>query len=207
MPHAFLAVRSIPAKVVRDHLVKRSTCLIAHCRARAALGVACAFFVQLKMESSRNGAAPSFMRALVIWLRHGYLSQGPQMLTLWPNSEFQKTKEFEMWLLTPVGFFSIVQKPTDVALNTLTVRARVKGDLEALRERYLNGMSDIKESRSNDYRFRAVVPRADVAAAMSKMIEDLDYSNFKGEVAKVQGHAREHVYHDVWSVLYRLQKD
>ena len=112
-----------------------------------------------------------------------------------------------MWLLTPVGFFSIVQKATDAAKNTLTVRARVKGDLEALRKRYLPAMGEIAESRTNDYRFRAVVPRADVSAAMSKMIEDLDYSNFKSEVAKVQGHAREHVYHDVWSVLYKLQKD
>ena len=36
-----------------------------------------------------------------------------------------------MWLITPVGFFSIVQKPSDVAADTLTVRARVQGDLEA----------------------------------------------------------------------------
>jgi hypothetical protein len=109
--------------------------------------------------------------------------------------------------MTPVGFFSIVQKPSDAGHGTLTVRARVRGDLEALQKRYLHAMGEIVESRSNDYRFRAVVPRADVAAAMSKMVEDLTYSNFKSEVAKVQGHAREHVYHDVWSVLYKLQKD
>ena len=34
-----------------------------------------------------------------------------------------------MWLITPTGFFSIVQKPGDAAANTLTVRARVRQDL------------------------------------------------------------------------------
>ena len=38
-----------------------------------------------------------------------------------------------MWLITPTGFFSIVQKPTDAQANTLTVRARVRQDLETLR--------------------------------------------------------------------------
>jgi hypothetical protein len=112
-----------------------------------------------------------------------------------------------MWLLTSVGFFSIVQKPSDAAQGTLTVRARVKGDLEALRKRYLPTLGDIAESRTNDYRFRAVVPRAEVSAAMAKIVDELDYSNFKSEVAKTQGKAREHVYHEVWSVLYQLQKD
>jgi polar amino acid transport system ATP-binding protein len=38
-----------------------------------------------------------------------------------------------MWLITPEGFFSIVEKATDKASGTLTVRARVASDLEALR--------------------------------------------------------------------------
>ena len=45
-----------------------------------------------------------------------------------------------MWLLTPIGFFSIVQKPDDTTRNTLTVRARVRQDLESLRLRYLPGL-------------------------------------------------------------------
>ena len=44
-----------------------------------------------------------------------------------------------MRLITPTGFFSIVQKPGDVAANTLTVRARVRQDLGALREQFLPG--------------------------------------------------------------------
>ena len=72
-----------------------------------------------------------------------------------------------MWLMTPIGFFSIVQKPSDRDGDTLTVRARVRSDLEALRDQYLPGLGEIQESRHNDYRFRAVVPRPAVAAAMA----------------------------------------
>ena len=111
-----------------------------------------------------------------------------------------------MWLITPTGFFSIVQKPGDAPANTLTVRARVRQDLDALREQFLPGLGEIEESRSNDYRFRAVAPRAEVAAAMADMVNRLDYSNVKSQVAKVQGPKRAHLYHEVWDVLYRLQK-
>ena len=111
-----------------------------------------------------------------------------------------------MWLLTPIGFFSIVQKPDDRTRNTLTVRARVRQDLESLRLRYLPGLGEIRESRSNDYRFRAQAPRSEISAAMSSMVDELSYGNFKTQVRKEQGPARESVYHDVWCALHRLQE-
>jgi ADP-ribose pyrophosphatase YjhB (NUDIX family) len=112
-----------------------------------------------------------------------------------------------MWLITPIGFFSVVQKPDDKHAGTLTVRARLRSDLAALKLHYLPGLGAINESSDTDYRFRATAPRADVSAAMSRLVEALDYSNFKAEVAKRQGHARSGLYHDVWSVLYKLQTD
>ena len=112
-----------------------------------------------------------------------------------------------MWLITPVGFFSIVQKPSDVAADMLTVRARVRGDLEALRDQFLPGLGSIEESKSNDYRFRAVAPRSEVAAAMASLVHQLQYKNFNDQVAKVQGPARASLYHRVWDVLYKLQTD
>jgi len=111
-----------------------------------------------------------------------------------------------MWLITPVGFFSVVRKPTDTRKKTLTVRSRVRTDLEALRAEYLPELSDIEESEVNDYRFRATAPKAAVAAAMARLIEDLDYANFKDEVRRRQGAERAHLYHDVWDVLYQLQR-
>jgi hypothetical protein len=67
-----------------------------------------------------------------------------------------------MWLVTPIGFFSIVQKPGDKKNGTLTVRSRVRSDLAALKQHYLPGLGTIQESHDTDYRFRAVAPRAEV---------------------------------------------
>lgn len=112
-----------------------------------------------------------------------------------------------MWLITQIGFFSIVQKPSDKQTDTLTIRSRVRSDLVALKQRYLPGLGAIQDSDETDYRFRAVVPRAEVSAAMARMVADLDYSNFKSEVAKKQGNERAGLYHQVWNVLHQLQTD
>ncbi len=112
-----------------------------------------------------------------------------------------------MWLITPFGFFSIVQKPGDASAGTLTVRARVRADLVALAQHGLPGLGTIEESTDTDYRFRAQAPRAQVAAALAAMAEAIDYDNFKDEVAQRQGHARSKLYGKVWSVLHALQTD
>jgi len=111
-----------------------------------------------------------------------------------------------MWLMTPVGFFSVVRKPTDTRQNTLTVRARVRVDLEQLKARYLPELGPVLESTTTDYRFRAVAPQAAVAQGMARLVTDLDYDNFKNAMAQRQGQARADLYHDVWSVLYELQR-
>ena len=110
-----------------------------------------------------------------------------------------------MWLITPIGFFSIVEKPDDRIQGTLTIRARVRRDLKDLQAMHLHDMGTIKESTESDYRFRAVAPRQQVAAAMAKMVEALEYDNVKAAVAQQQGYARANLYHDVWAVLQRLQ--
>ncbi len=87
-----------------------------------------------------------------------------------------------------------------------SARARVHQDLEDLRVQPLPVLGNIEESPDNDYRFRAMAPRAKVSADMVDIVGRLDYSNFKSQVAKVQGPKRAHLYHEVCDVLYRLQK-
>jgi len=94
-----------------------------------------------------------------------------------------------------------------MANGTLTVRSRVRSDLAALKQHYLPSLGPIQESHDTDYRFRAVAPRAEVSAAMARLVDNLDYSNFKSEVGKKQGHKRAGLYHKVWDVLYHLQTD
>lgn len=108
-----------------------------------------------------------------------------------------------MWLITTVGFFSVVQKPGDG--DNLTVRSRVRADLQALKKQFLPELGRIQESTVSDYRFRALAPRQAVARAFAQMTEQISYDNFKSEVLIRQGKDRARLYHDVWSTLYRLQ--
>lgn len=111
-----------------------------------------------------------------------------------------------VWLITPLGFFSVVRKPADIKAKSLTVRARVRADLETLRSSCLPALGPIRESDTNDYRFRATVSQAAFAQAMACLVQELDYPNFKDEVARRQGHARADLYHEVWATLHRLQE-
>jgi ADP-ribose pyrophosphatase YjhB (NUDIX family) len=110
-----------------------------------------------------------------------------------------------MWVITNFGFYSIVEKPDDQQDCTLTIRARVKTDLEDLRERYLPTLGLISEDTGTDYKYRARAPRLDISSALSQIALDIDYSNFKNSVAETQGADRAKLYHRLWDVLYGLQ--
>ena len=111
-----------------------------------------------------------------------------------------------MWLITNFGFFSVVQKPEDITKKTLTIRSRVKADLEALRNKYLPKMGPILENAGSDYKYRTKVAQSDFAKAVHQIALDIDYSNFKDSVAKTQGSGRSHLYHKVWDILFLLQE-
>lgn len=112
-----------------------------------------------------------------------------------------------MWLITPIGFFSIVQKPEDIEAGILTLRARAKDDLMALRQKYLPELGDIQKGGGTDYPYRARATKADVAAVMARLVEDIDYSNFKNVVHERQGSTRAHLYGKVWEVLYKIRSN
>ena len=109
-----------------------------------------------------------------------------------------------MWLFTPIGFFSIVQKRGD---TQLTVRSRVKGDLENLRTRFLPELSPTIGKAGTDYPWRGTVSHEAFAAATARMVMAIDYSNFKNEVAAKQGKARSARYGEVWQALYGMPKE
>lgn len=105
-----------------------------------------------------------------------------------------------MWLVTTVGFFSVVRKPGD---RDLTVRSRARSDLEALGD-LLPTLGPIEEGAGTDYAYRARVPVGDLAGVVADLIRDIDYSNFKDEVASRQGPERAHAYGRVWGALREL---
>lgn len=107
-----------------------------------------------------------------------------------------------MWIFTPIGFFSAVRKPRD---TDLTIRARVRTDLDALRAEFLPELGPTIDHAGTDYPYRACVAPAAWGRALAVMGERIDYSNFKDEVAHAQGHARAQAYGKVWSALYDLE--
>lgn len=110
-----------------------------------------------------------------------------------------------MWIMTPVGFFSIVQKPGDGLQRQVTVRARVKADLLALQALALPEMGPINAHEGSDYAYRATAPQDAVARALASLVMDIAYDNFKNEVTRTQGHARARAYGEVWHALFELQ--
>lgn len=100
-----------------------------------------------------------------------------------------------MWIMTSNAFLSVVDKSSEK--GCLLVRSRAPKHIK-------NVFPDanVRETFGTDYRYRADIPRADVAAAVVQQIEAIDYSNFKDSV-------REKRYHDalmgVWHEMAELQ--
>jgi hypothetical protein len=79
-----------------------------------------------------------------------------------------------MWLITPIGFYSIVGKPTDQTTRRLTIRCRVRKDLESLKASALPSMGGIEEDLGTDYRFRATAKRKEIGAAITAMVNSTE---------------------------------
>ena len=100
-----------------------------------------------------------------------------------------------MWVCLSDAFLSIVHK--ECGPDELLVRARRPGDIE----RVFPGAKVIK-SPDTDYLFRTVLPRATVAEALARQVEDIRYQNFKDSVADNKLH---NAYSRVWGTMANLQ--
>jgi hypothetical protein len=109
-----------------------------------------------------------------------------------------------MWIMLNNAFLSIVDPKAPYSggkgpvSDKLLVRARIKGDIEAV----FPG-AKVAETPKRDYRYRAEISRADVANAMAAEVLKLGYGNFKGSVPDKRRHD---AYADVWSVMYAEQQ-
>jgi hypothetical protein len=100
-----------------------------------------------------------------------------------------------MWIFTSKNFINIIQKPGHTEM--LTVRAQIKGDIEQI----FPG-AEVVSNKCTDYKFRAKVPRAEVAKARHDQVTAVNYSNFKSTVTDRKLHD---AYMGVWSAMYRVQ--
>ena len=123
-----------------------------------------------------------------------------------------------MWLFTKYGFYSAVcarhgdgQHSQPIDPNRIMVRARVRKQLVALQKRFaeLVGDCEIREFVGSDYAYRIFVDKTIWSQVLVALNAELDYDNFKSEVAGFQGRAGaayERSLHEVWSVMNRLQE-
>jgi hypothetical protein len=123
-----------------------------------------------------------------------------------------------VWIFTRYGFFSAVsarqgtgKHGSSIDPDRIMVRARVRRHVENLKQRFPDLLSacDIQEFAGSDYAFRVFVDKRAWSAMLSSLGEETNYDNFKSEVARYQGRAGiayEHSLHDVWSVMFKLQK-
>jgi hypothetical protein len=100
-----------------------------------------------------------------------------------------------MWIFTSKSFISIVQKPGDTDL--LTVRARIKGDIEQI----FPG-AKVEANKGTDYKYRAKVRREEVAQALHNQVMAVNSPNFKSTVKERKRHD---AYMGVWSAMYGVQ--
>lgn len=107
-----------------------------------------------------------------------------------------------MWIFLREGFLSVIAAPED---GVLTVRSRVRADLERLRP--LFALGPIVEGAGTDYKYRASITREAFADGLAACAMEIDYPNFKNEVARALGARRERTYHKVWSILFRELRD
>ena len=101
-----------------------------------------------------------------------------------------------MWIQFNNAFLSIVEN-RDNKLELL-VRARIKGDIEKI---FLE--VEVFENDSADYKYRALISKAKVAARMMLKITEINYDNFKNSVKEVE---RKNSYSNIWHELRKLQK-
>lgn len=101
-----------------------------------------------------------------------------------------------MWIFLPASFISVVQKPGDT--DTLTVRARISGDIESIFPQV-----HVERDKGTDYKYRARVPREVVAKAIHDQVMDLSWADFKGTVKSGKRHD---AYMAVWQAMYAVQE-
>jgi hypothetical protein len=103
-----------------------------------------------------------------------------------------------MWIFLSDSFLSVVAHKRDQP-DMLLVRARVSGDIERVFPD-----ADVSETPTADYRFRAVLPRGEVAGALAGTVLTIDYDNFKNSVTE---HDRHDAYFGCWRSMHDFQTD
>ena len=112
-----------------------------------------------------------------------------------------------MWLFTKCGFFSIVKKT-----DGFHIRARKRGDLEALREEFRQDrdfvLPPIAETNGNDYAYRIVISSETLLPLIfNNLARSIDYSNFKSKISATPDQRDKlPALHNIWEIMANYQE-
>lgn len=109
-----------------------------------------------------------------------------------------------MWLITTLGYFSIVKKRFHPEDPDFQVRARTTEDLEKINK--LMGMNHhIVTTYDSDYPHRILLNAGELAQLFSLLADTIDYRSFKDEIFRDKEQRDRYLtYHEVWYNLQRL---
>lgn len=106
-----------------------------------------------------------------------------------------------MWMMTKIGFYSIVEKPKDkICIRTRNLRDMIQLQLQV----YQDG--EIIETPLADYKYRMILTREYFEREFGDFAKYITYDNFKNEVQKTNRH-REALYHQVWNIMRRAERE
>lgn len=104
-----------------------------------------------------------------------------------------------MWMMTKIGFYSIVEKP----IGTMQIRSRSSRDLQILIDTMFPNEPEIITTLNSDYKYRIIISK-DTWMKMAPFIFGMiDYPNFKDEIA-LDNPMRATLYHQIWAMLRRI---
>lgn len=102
-----------------------------------------------------------------------------------------------MWVFLNNAFLSIVEHYDNP--NILLVRARFQEDINrAFPE------AEVVSNAGTDYKYRASIPRDEVAEALRVQVLGINYTNFKASVLEKE---RGNTYMKVWSEMWLAQHE
>jgi len=116
-----------------------------------------------------------------------------------------------MWIFTRYGFFSFVcpiQYDGSIELEKVAIRARSEDHLRRLQGRFPDLAADkIISTPGGDYPYRIILSKDRWAQIIGELALEVDWTNFRNEVAAHQGPDGQYyleAIHDVWDRMAHL---
>ena len=114
-----------------------------------------------------------------------------------------------MWILTKIGFYSIIKKPSHLNPDgpaVFNIRGRDKEDLKRLAELVSPDLAKrpvVHEYDYSDYPYRIYLHmQQDMDSLMAKLSVLIDYDNFKDTIdATPHQKLKSEPYHEFWGLL------